>query len=268
LALILIGCGACIFYNLTIINSDHTPSPSVYAIAEIIAPINSSRSQQIDSAREFVHRNSVHGIKQNKLSQSEDVIQSLWCHYENKGDPPPLTCGPRARAMKSILDQLHIKSRIVHIYSDTSDQIRSHTFLEVYNKDSDNWEIQDPDLNIFYIDQNTSRKVSTADIIFGNSKTIIPCSATSRGWETIGVSYVKDYFKAVEYDSVLCGVTSIILVNENLLNTHKRYHKNNMITLNEYWEKSCVKPIIISDRPLLCRGLLALSDIIPDISSL
>lgn len=235
-------------------------------ISKVIKINNSSQYQLIDSVRNFVYSNSVHGEARG-FTDTRCIEQSLWSYYKTKENAPRLTCGPRAKIMKLILDHFHIKSRIVHIYNDTNDQIRSHTFLEVYNKDSNNWEIQDPDYNIVYLDKITSKRVATADIIFGDNKTIIPCSSISQGWDSIGISYLKEYFKAVEYDSVFCGVTSIILINNSLLNTNKRYHKNNDMTFIEYLKKTCVNPIIISNHPQLCKLLLALLSILPNISS-
>jgi hypothetical protein len=146
-----------------------------------------SKTETIDFIRNWVHRNSVHendpSYDLRAAFNTPRVLSMLWQTHEAREAPVTLTCGPRAFAMQRILKELKIGSRIVMIFTDNFDNCVSHTFLEVFNPDTANWEIQDPDYNIYYIDEKTGERSAALGLIFGDIHSFIPVSYNGKGWK-------------------------------------------------------------------------------------
>lgn len=160
-----------------------------------------SQTQKIDFARGFVYAHSVHLIDVEHDRYAWDtslVLSKLWQNYYSQDAPPHLSCGPRALAMHAILAALGIPSRLVYVYTDNYDELRSHTFLEVYNGDTGRWEAQDPDFNIYY--RRGHERVAARDLLL-SAETALPCSADVCGWTANGVEHLrKDYFEILVFD--------------------------------------------------------------------
>jgi hypothetical protein len=212
----------------------------------------SSESKRIDFVRNWVHENSTHKISaqhEEYAFNTPRVLSMLWkTHLTEKGHAH-LSCGPRAMAMKSILDHLKIQSRIVAIFTDDYPQVESHTFLEVLNKETGRWEIQDPDLNIYYIDRNTLDRIATLRLIFVDLDSIVPISTNKKGWKANNVEDLKrHYFEALMYVKHLNGEKSVILINSDRFDAEKRFHKNENVTFYQFANKHYGKPTFIENQ--------------------
>lgn len=110
---------------------------------------------RISAIRNWVNTNSVHLIDDEHDSYAFHVptaIKKLNEFNDGAGSRPHLSCGPRAYAMKEILDAMGIESRIIDLFVIRENgSPDSHTLIEVFNNETDRWELQDPDFNVVYV---------------------------------------------------------------------------------------------------------------------
>ncbi len=146
----------------------HFDSNYLNAKAELANIVRSNTDgsflEVVDYTRKLVYENSIHKIDVEHDSYAfnkQIVTKKLWQSYNGK-EKPHLSCGPRSYAMKDLLSELKIKSRIVDVFQD--EELNSHTFLEVYNSNTDKWHIQDPDFNVIYVNKN-ARRLSALDLL-------------------------------------------------------------------------------------------------------
>lgn len=186
----------------------------------------------IDFVRNFVNENSIHLIDDEHERYAWDskiVHKMIYQYYSGKSEKKPhLSCGPRAKIMREILTNMGIKSRNVITFSDNYDNIRSHTYLEVFNSSRGVWEAHDPDFNISYIDINTGKNVSVIDLVFGDIDSIKPKNKKGIGWNIdygkMGLANLKYKF----FDAVLYKESSIMVVNKHKFDVDKNFKINNM----------------------------------------
>jgi len=166
---------------------------------------------------------------------------------------PELTCGSRTLALTMLLNRLNIPNRLVMIFSDYFSMVRSHTFLEVFNQETQRWEIQDPDKNLFYRHVNTSERASTIELVWGEVKDFVPCSSESVcGWgEHKLTRYIEHRrFGALMYDNRkhLEGsveAPSVILVNTDRFSLGKTFPENEEVTFIQFANKHYHNPIFV-----------------------
>jgi len=169
---------------------------------------------RIDFVREFFYQNSIHqaDTDENRLDYTK-VLNELFEHSQTQVNPPLLECSSRTAAMISILGGLNIKSRMVHVFSDDFLPMQSHTFLEAFNPDSGNWEAQDPDNDVYFVDSATDQRASAVQLVLGNlegieTRSIFPDQVTS-----VKNRLYPHYFEAIVYhdedQSSLLGIINI-----------------------------------------------------------
>lgn len=126
--------------------------------------------------RNWVNTHSVHLIDDEHDSYAFDVprvLEKLWLRSSGIIDKPHLSCGPRAYAMKEIVDALGIESRIIDIFAINDKSIRSHTLLEVFDRQQQRWIMQDPDFNVYYILQSNARVLSALEMLSEDKNTVL-----------------------------------------------------------------------------------------------
>lgn len=136
---------------------------------------NSFDNQQcrINFIRNWVNTNSVHLIDEEHDSYAfnvAEVLNRLNNYALGKGAKPHLSCGPRAYAMKAILDFMSIQSRIIDLFGlteqdDKSIKVSPHTLIEVMITDADKWELHDPDFNVAYANAITKVYLAAEDML-------------------------------------------------------------------------------------------------------
>lgn len=146
-----------------------------------MVPLDESASfhEKVDAVRQFIQLNSVHKI--------DDEFYSYWGKmpllmqlilFNASGsinDKPHMECSTRAAVMYHILRAMNIRARPVVAYNG-DDITDSHAFLEVYNPEIDEWEIQDPDKNVFWKFKDNGTRAATEDLISKPlEKTFLPC---------------------------------------------------------------------------------------------
>lgn len=73
----------------------------------------------------------------------------------------------------------------------------NHTFLEVKNPDTNEWEIQDPDYNLIYKDLKTGKRLGVNDIVLKPLPSIVPCQSNDDcTWDYAGILLSDKYYGA------------------------------------------------------------------------
>ena len=206
-----------------------------------------SESERIDAVREWIYTNSSHGSVFTAYSPSAS-INGLWRTHKTGQDTMTMSCGPRAMTMQVILQKMNIPCRLVSIFSDNFDNIRSHTCIEVYNKEAQSWELQDPDLNVFYADTVSGKRVPLARLMFGKTSDILPVRGDSSGWHLAQRDWMKysirdDMLEAAAYSNPKAGEKMVIIYKREAFDPDKTYPKN--ISFREFANKNYRNPIFV-----------------------
>ena len=187
IVVLLLACSILLLY-LTIANwSNIKPILGVYkeaifsvididyiaARTELAAMVKNNTSnsvnETIDYTRNLVYKNSIKQMDQEHDSYAfnkQAVTKKLWQAIAGEAKPH-LSGGPRAYAMKDILSELNIQSRVVDVIY--NDGLKSHTVLEVYNQERYQWQTHDPDNNALFLDKNNNRLSSINILTRSNS---------------------------------------------------------------------------------------------------
>jgi len=216
-----------------------------YPLDQVISHVKSQKFpsvlQTVDFIRIFVNENSLHKIDEEHkkyAANPEIVIGKLFNKFSEKAPPPHLSCGPRARVMKLILDKMKIKNRTVHIFSDEYNSVRSHSFLEVDT--GGGWHIQDPDFNIYYENSGTKVRASIMDLVFGRVENYTPCKGSRNcGWKKNHVLHLKNkFFEATKIDfDWQTERQPVMFVNSKRFDRAKIFPGNGNISFNEFAKK-------------------------------
>jgi hypothetical protein len=179
-----------------------------------------SPTARIDFVRTYVYSHSVHKIDAEHDDYAFDtprVLAMLVAHQQDGAALPHLSCGPRAFAMREILEGLGISSRLVSVFSDDFDDFPSHTFLDVLNTETGRWEVQDPDRNVYYMD-DSGQRVGTLRLVLGDLSTVTPHSADASGWAATGMTRLRDHwFEALLFFGRNASEESVLVQNTQRL---------------------------------------------------
>jgi hypothetical protein len=221
------------------------------------------KSEQIRIAREFIFQHSLHKIdaEHDRYGLDTPAVLGMLLHHQQTGqEPPHLSCGPRALAMKAVLDALAIESRVVQVFSDDFDVVSSHTFLEVYDDDAHRWVVHDPDYDLSYVDARTGEPVPLMRLIMGDLRWIAPVSARGRGWAVHNAECLKThYFEAAKYRAA-DGDCDVILVNADRFSMAKQFVGNHDMTFAEFSRQNYLRPAFLVNSTIhspghLCRQM-------------
>lgn len=167
--------------------------------------------ETVDHVRKFVHDNSRHPHDPSPYptAEVEAYANAVNLFIQGEGDKPILYCGHRARLLISVLERAGIKGRLVQLITEYAGSIEGHVFAEVYNPSTNQWEISDPDFNLFYSDG--SKRLSLKDILTQPLNTFAPCRASVCDWnlpadqDWFDVSFMtsRNYFVSGRIQSTL-----------------------------------------------------------------
>lgn len=202
----------------------------------------------IRATMEYVHNNSLHLIDDEHKRYAFNIPYVLNKMYlASFGDikeKPHLSCGPRAYAMRVILSRFNIYSRLVQVYSDEYETHEGHRLLEVYNPDSQSWEVWDPDYGVTYVDRETKNPVDILTLVFSDKNNFIPIGISNEGWKITKTERLKNnYFKAVLFEKDSGMTNALIIVNESLFDMDKVFSSG--LTFEEWAKKYYAYPRII-----------------------
>jgi hypothetical protein len=208
-----------------------TPYPQAQqsALARYIVSQNlPNATDVIDYTRELIYQNSLSGHK-GQDDKNIVAIQMIYDTIQGQGEKPYLWCDGRATAFMTVLREMGIDSRLIFLYGDNSTQIQEHTFLEVFNPDTQRWEVEDAFFNLYYVDTETQTRASVERLVFGALDTILACDGTTETCSQDLLQPQRKHLEAFRY-----GYSDTFWVNPDRFNISKRFPQNNNANLPEY----------------------------------
>lgn len=160
-------------------------------ISLISIPVGSEPAASFDLVRRFIHGPSrdVMDEEFDKLRRNRNLsAEGMIAHAAGKrSEPVHLECSRRAALMSSVLRSLGYKTRVIYVFdtdANSSGELKSHTFIDIFNPSTRNWESQDPHYNIFWKSVASGDRVSVFEAPEDLSK-IEPCDGKRCGWDLV-----------------------------------------------------------------------------------
>ena len=200
-----------------------------------------------ENVRLFVNSNSqkVFNEKERKYNENDakKMIKMMLENQSRKSIKPQLSCSARALVMQEILLSLGIQSRIVNYFSEHNG---SHTFIEVFNKENEEWVLEDPDYNISYKLNGSDKKISLADTIINSNNKFKPCREGVCNWEL--ADNLKVYTGAGLYFNF--DHSPVILINQKKFNSKltlkwDKQQRTLLKYVNDIWGENITKAILL-----------------------
>ncbi len=209
--------------------------PTPYPVEEqsslakyVLAQNLPSKSAIIDFVRSFVHANTNQSHEEPGRPNRSDTIARLYAYSQGQqAEKVFLECDGMSTVMLTLFTEIGLESRLIFLYRDGGDKINEHTTLEVYNPDTNRWEITDPTYDVFLVDTTTGERVNTERIAFGPTATIAACRAG--GCDDSATKRLVPYFQAYRI-----GYSSTFYVNPDRFDVSKRFAVNQNRNLAEY----------------------------------
>ena len=206
------------------------PYDEMSATARHFYELNLSGSELIDAVHLFIHQNS---LSKEQLTYAPDFSDAVDLMYDHSRDAssemPQIQCDGRSTAMLTILKELGIESRLVFLYDQTRGWISEHTVLEVFNPDTQYWQVQDLGGDVYYIAGASGVRVDAESILFGSHDDILGCpvdgGACSADLSADGIAY----FGALRY-----GFTFEVWVNPDRFDLSARFGGHDNQNLAEF----------------------------------
>lgn len=207
------------------------PASQQSALARSIAAQHMASTEIIDYARHYIYVNSAFDYQEPGEPNRRDALDAMVLYTQGKGEMPQLLCDGRATAMLTLLEELGIESRLILLYRDGGDAIQEHTVLEVFNPDTQRWEIQDSYQDLYYLSTDTQERASIERLVFGSLSTIAACDGVTcyAEKELSNPAAALGYFQVFRF-----GASNTFWVNPDRFNISKRFPDENNANLPEY----------------------------------
>lgn len=180
----------------------------------------------VDYARNFIYTYSDYESKPEPgKPDRSDTLEKMYQYYKGNGAPPAVECSARATAMLTLLGELGIDSRLIFLYEQAGESIAQHTELEVFNPDSQRWEITDPTYNVYFIDANSGARSSIAQLVFAPPDATRPCD----GCNAADAAKASAHFQAYRI-----GYTNTFYVNPDRFDVSHRFKNEKDRNLAEF----------------------------------
>jgi len=177
----------------------------------------------IRAVMEFVHDNSLHLVDDEHGAHAFNGLlvtqKLLLASQRHENERPHLSCGPRSCLMRDLLTRFGIAARTVQLFSDAHKDVQGHRLLEVFNPETQTWELWDPDYRVTYVDALTKKSLDTMDILLGDLEKVVPKDGNTEGWKETRTERLKEenYFGAV----MLEGFGAQMLNSVGIINKEK-----------------------------------------------
>jgi len=99
----------------------------------------------------------------------------MFAHFQEGTPAPQMFCDGLSTTMLTVLRELGIESHTIYLYGQAPGWISQHTMLEVFNPDTQRWQVQDPAFNAHYIDADTGERLSIEQMVFESLDDIMGC---------------------------------------------------------------------------------------------
>lgn len=178
----------------------------------------------------FVHDNSLHLVDDEHSAYAFSdllVTKKLLLAYQgHENEKPHLSCGPRACLMRDVLRRFGIGARTVQLFSDAHEEVQGHRLLEVFNPETQTWEVWDPDYRVTYVDALTKKSLDIMDILLADLEKILPKDGNTEGWKETNTVRLKEenYFRAVIFEGPgRQMLNSVAVINQQKFDINKAF---------------------------------------------
>lgn len=162
-------------------------------------------TEMLHFLRNFVHEHTYIG-QDNATSAYErfqasyaDAAQMMIDYAEGRIDKGPgLWCDGMTTAMHTILAELGIESRLVFLFGYDPGYINQHTMIEIFNPETQRWQLHDPTFNLYMIDE--AEQIATIErLVFGSLDDVQGCGSSGT-CDKATLAIVENYFDAFRYN--------------------------------------------------------------------
>ena len=95
------------------------------------------------------------------LNRKRAFTTAILAHARGtRAEPVPMECASRSNVMGAVLHALGYETRRIALFDTDTENLKGHTFLEVLNPLTGQWESQDPLYDIYWIKKGTSARAS------------------------------------------------------------------------------------------------------------
>lgn len=146
------------------------------ATAKQFHDLHLGASELIDAVHLFIHRNSLTNKQLNYAADFSDAVQIMYDHSQGlTSEMPLIQCDGRSTAMLTVLKELGIESRLVFLYMSVPGWLNQHTVLEIFNPDTQYWQVHDLSRDVYYAAADSGTRVNAESMLFGNHEGILGC---------------------------------------------------------------------------------------------
>lgn len=185
-----------------------------------------STDELVDYARNFIYTYSKYaGKSEPGKPDRSDTLEKMYLFSLGKGPAPITECSARATAMLTLLAELGIDSRLIFLYADNGNSVGEHTELEVYNPDTQRWEITDPNYDVYFVNTANGERASIAQLVFGPLDSTRPCDTC----DPQAAAKASSHFEAYRI-----GYTDTFYVNPDRFDVSHRFSSEKNHNLAEY----------------------------------
>jgi len=191
---------------------------------------NLSASETIDAVHRFIQTNSILDQQKTYDADYSDAIDLMFNYAQgNTTEQPFLQCDGRSTAMLTTLLELGIESRLVFLYRPVPGYLSQHTTVEVFNPDTQRWELHDLNWDFYYVDADTQERVSAERVLFGSHETLLGCPMEGGDCTVEVMEESASYFNALRY-----GYTFDLWVNPDRFELSTRFEGQDNKNLVEF----------------------------------
>lgn len=201
------------------------------ATARYFHDLSLSPSDTIDAVHRFIHSNSLTDEQLSYAPDYSDAIDLMFNYAQGHGNEQPfLQCDGRSTAMLTILQELGIESRLIFLYRPTPGWLSQHTVLEIFNPDTQRWQVHDlGSSDFYYVEAKSMERVSAERILFGPRKGLLGCLIAGGPCTAQTMEQSAEYFSALRY-----GYTYEIWVNPDRFEVSTRFEGQGGQNLAEF----------------------------------
>lgn len=159
-----------------------------------------SQADLFNALRDWIYRNTDVGSDLAVYAPDySDALQMMLDYANGLGPAPELYCNGMSTGMLTLLGELGYEGRLIFLYGEAEGWINQHTMIEVFNTETQTWELHDPSNNLYFVDSDYAL-VDTGRMVFGTLDALMACDAA--GICTPDLSVVDQYLSAYRYGYV------------------------------------------------------------------
>ena len=163
----------------------------IVALMEL--PAEDDVHARFDRVRGFVNDHTRHKVDAAFYAMVGDrngIAERVIAHAQDKTeDRVHMECASRTNLMGGVMRKLGYETRVVAIF-DTQKGLRSHSFLDVKNPNTGQWESQDADHDLYWKSRSRGERVSVADAA-EDIDDLLPCNRDRCGWDLVSRENIK-----------------------------------------------------------------------------